>query len=275
MTVTQQSCYHGLTRPVGGTVARWGSHGDRCRHPGCGALLSDFNDLDRCACHGVGGKKRPLRKRGEARALPEAATEPVRCVTLEEVSMAAKRRRQAGATRAAVLALLAHGEVTVGEVAEAVGVNGPNAHKYLTELLECGKVSRKKNGRGYVYALRPQHVFADFGDVQYPENDPAAAPSAAAPEPAPEQPAEPPAPAPAPSREPAAAGACEDMCAGISEMAQLLPFAGWSEPRIGRIELSEVAVLGYLEEMEEEARERVLTYAISRWYCPDVKGAGQ
>jgi hypothetical protein len=51
--------------------------------------------------------------------------------------------------------------------------------------------------------------------------------------------------------------------------------ADWTAPRICRGQLSELGVLRALEEMDEEARARVLAYAVSRWRRVDETGAGQ
>lgn len=260
---------------TGKAAQRYGEPGERCHHPGCSNVLRSTNDRDRCDYHGVGGKKRHPRRRGLASEGGSVAPEPAptpRRVTREEIEMAAAKRQETKDVEAKVRAFaFAAPEgvyFTSAQAAEYAGGALSTVKRMLCRMAENGElVSCSRKG----YMLR-----------ESPCQTTAAAPPAAAPEPAPEQPADPPAPSPTPPEEPAGAGTANAMCEGISDMAGMLrPFAGqamstdWFAPQIGRVEPSEVDVLGYLEEMDEEARERVLCYAVSRWKPLDEKGAGQ
>ncbi len=40
----------------------------------------------------------------------------------------------------------------------------------------------------------------------------------------------------------------------------------WFIPKIGHVEIGEIGVMQALEDLSYEARQRVLTYAVSRWF---------
>ena len=56
-------------------------------------------------------------------------------------------------TRRSILDLLARGERTATEVADAMGVSGPNASYHLDLLRQAGLVSAEKDGRFVRYRL--------------------------------------------------------------------------------------------------------------------------
>ena len=56
-------------------------------------------------------------------------------------------------TRFAILQRLAAGELSVGEIAKAVGRDQPLVSHHLRTLKECGIVSRTANGRRAMYGI--------------------------------------------------------------------------------------------------------------------------
>jgi DNA-binding transcriptional ArsR family regulator len=59
-------------------------------------------------------------------------------------------------TRRAIVADLARGARTTGELAEPHAMSLPAVSKHLSVLERAGLVSRKRQGRNQVYELRPQ-----------------------------------------------------------------------------------------------------------------------
>lgn len=75
---------------------------------------------------------------------------------------------------------------------------------------------------------------------------------------------------PAPAPDPPS-GATPDAAASAPQTPSGPPAFGgmtvdWFSPKIGRVELSEVGVLQALEDLDDEPRARVLTYAVARWF---------
>ena len=58
-------------------------------------------------------------------------------------------------TRRAILATLAKGEATVGELAVPFPISGPAISRHLRVLAEAGLVQRKVNARWRICSLRP------------------------------------------------------------------------------------------------------------------------
>ena len=58
-------------------------------------------------------------------------------------------------TRRAILARLALGEATVGEIAEPFPISGPAISRHLKVLEEADLVSRKRRGQAHVLRLNP------------------------------------------------------------------------------------------------------------------------
>jgi ArsR family transcriptional regulator len=59
-------------------------------------------------------------------------------------------------TRVRIVALLAHGELCVCHVQEALGLSQPNASRHLTVLKHAGVVRSRRVGTWIHYALAPQ-----------------------------------------------------------------------------------------------------------------------
>jgi hypothetical protein len=231
--------YPGLSRPLGGLVPRYGAPDEVCSLPGCGVYLSAYNPLDRCSLHELRAQRRTVRERDEDRwhRLPEAEPERRR-PTILEVEMAAKRRAKTGETRAAIASWLGeHDRGSVEQVAEGVGINASGAHKHLAAMLEEGKLSRRKNGHGYLYLLRTA-----CPREQTHAADPLPATAPARPS-RPEQAADPAPPlVPAPDEEEPAA----------------------VTTTLGELSV-ELEILTMLEALGFVSRRRVLAYACSRW----------
>jgi DNA-binding transcriptional ArsR family regulator len=62
--------------------------------------------------------------------------------------------------RLKVLATLASGERSVGELVELTGANQPNVSKHLAALAAGGLVQRRKSGTTIYYALADDNVLA-------------------------------------------------------------------------------------------------------------------
>lgn len=162
-------------RVVGSDYARYGGsgahlygeEGDVCQYPGCHVLLSAYNERDVCCCHAVVGKKRKLRKRGEARSagheVATTAAEPPRRVTREELEMAAAERQKVSDAKASVLAALTDEYVAAPRIAEKAGIKEANAYYHLKRLVEEGRVENKL-GKGGGYRLR-QDVVAEAAEA--------------------------------------------------------------------------------------------------------------
>jgi ArsR family transcriptional regulator len=59
-------------------------------------------------------------------------------------------------TRVRIIALLAHGELCVCHVQQALGLTQPNASRHLTILKRAGVVRSRRDGTWIHYALAPQ-----------------------------------------------------------------------------------------------------------------------
>jgi DNA-binding transcriptional ArsR family regulator len=59
-------------------------------------------------------------------------------------------------TRRAILAALASGEATVGELALPFPISGPAISRHLKVLTEAGLIERKVNARWRICSLRPE-----------------------------------------------------------------------------------------------------------------------
>jgi DNA-binding transcriptional ArsR family regulator len=59
-------------------------------------------------------------------------------------------------TRRAILARLALGEATVGEIAEPFPISGPAISRHLKVLEEARLVARRKQGQTHILALNPE-----------------------------------------------------------------------------------------------------------------------
>jgi DNA-binding transcriptional ArsR family regulator len=59
-------------------------------------------------------------------------------------------------TRRAILARLALGEATVGEIAEPFPMSGPAISRHLKVLEEARLVARRKQGQTHILALNPE-----------------------------------------------------------------------------------------------------------------------
>ena len=59
-------------------------------------------------------------------------------------------------TRRAILARLAQGEATVGEIAEPFPISGPAISRHLKVLEEAQLIARTRNGQQLICRLNPQ-----------------------------------------------------------------------------------------------------------------------
>lgn len=59
-------------------------------------------------------------------------------------------------TRRAILARLAQGEATVGEIAEPFPISGPAISRHLKVLEEAHLIARTRNGQQLICRLNPQ-----------------------------------------------------------------------------------------------------------------------
>lgn len=74
--------------------------------------------------------------------------------------LVARRFRALGEpSRLRVLYLLESGEMTVGDIAEAVEGNQPNVSKHLQVLYETGMVRRRRVGNTMIYSICDPVVF--------------------------------------------------------------------------------------------------------------------
>ncbi|MBN9590144.1 MAG: transcriptional regulator [Alphaproteobacteria bacterium 64-11] len=59
-------------------------------------------------------------------------------------------------TRRAILARLALGEATVGEIAEPFPISGPAISRHLKVLEDAALIARRKQGQSHILSLNPQ-----------------------------------------------------------------------------------------------------------------------
>lgn len=72
----------------------------------------------------------------------------------EQIDQIAARSRALGdGTRVRILTVLARGEQTVGQVADAAGIQQPTASKHLQVLFHAGLVQRQRAASTVIYRL--------------------------------------------------------------------------------------------------------------------------
>jgi hypothetical protein len=192
--------------------------------------------------------------------------------------MAAEKRRQYGAVKGRIRALMLDGEWHgCAEIAGTCECSSSTATYHCQRLAESGHLETRPAAKGgHQYRLRGEAWTAG-------ECDKSSAPAAQSqPEAekcdidhAPVPPSEPAPVAPPPERpadEEAAPAAPYTAWVGPP------PFAGLTSSTItlaATPDDPEVRVLADLAAMDDEARERVLRFAVSKWWPVDVRGAGQ
>jgi hypothetical protein len=239
----------------GSPLPRYGHKGDVCAAEGCGALLSPYNPFDTCErCQRRGHEPHKRRRETPQEPTFDAAPDltPARRPTREELELAAAQQRKRGEAKAAVLAFVQqHGGWTAcSEVAKGAGVSTGRATVGLQHWWQEGKLERRKGERGYEYRAR-----GGERDVSLPVtfretmDDVAPTPSTA--------------PAPEPDREQPASAAAEAATPSAPP-----PFAGITVLEVSTEHDAEIRVLQLLDELADERRERVLQFAVSKWWLP-------
>jgi hypothetical protein len=260
-------------------VSCYGDPGETCRVDGCGTILRQSNPYDvcsRCLGRGIKGRKRPPRRGGVpatacSEAAPTASLVPRR-VSQEAIELAAEERRKYGEAKAAIVELMDDGDWRSStKVAKDLGIPVTTAKYHLQSMTENGKlVSDGKGGKGYRWrkffegAKALDHALAEYARGAEEE---AIAQANSFVE---EAPTAPPASAQGPDPEPPAKAAADP---GPHHLRELPPFAGlatmateWFGPQsIEVLRSHEMLALMYLEEMDDEARDRILDYADNRW----------
>jgi len=210
-----------------------------CATPGCGTILRSTNPDQTCdPCQRKARRARETQK--------------------EAVTLAAGKQQQKTVEREAkILAYLADGEWHHARAcAEAIGFTADGTKHLLQGMASDGLIEGGGRG-GKGYRLR-QDVVAKASAVVKD-----AAADCQVSEPAPDT-------SPAPAPDPPS-GATPDAAASAPQTPSGPPAFGgmtvdWFSPKIGRVGLSEVGVLQALEDLDDEARARVLTYAVARWF---------
>lgn len=275
----------------GGGPTVYGAPGDRC--PECDVLLSKYNPVDHCNQCG-GGKLRP--KRGAeasacSAAAPLAAPEPRR-VPQEDFDMAVAQRQETSASKAAVVAALTDTYQTAPAIAHAAACKEALAYYHLARLRDCGRVEHKM-GAGGGYRLRQDAAAkaaaakCDNGpeatlqlnsaaekcgtrrSVDLLENMHAETVATLTAEDAPADPTgAAPAPTTAQQEQPANQAAGPNPSTGPPPFAGIDPMEKWRRAMDEYLSAgnSELRVLSDLDAMDDDARERVLQYAVDRWW---------
>jgi hypothetical protein len=240
-------------------------------------------------------------------AAPQSAPEPRR-VTREEIDMAAAKRQETSDAKRRVLEALTDEYVAAPQIAEKAGVRQANAYYHLKRLVESGVAENKLgNGGGYRLRKHVGAVVTGTGILRdamdkaadklaeelpkalargassvVEKREPASeAPAGAAPEtidrdPEPAADLVPPAPLTIQQEEPPADVTAQHrrFAGGVDPMEYAPP--AWSlpvgQPPVGQslivMHSYEIEALCQLEQLDHEARQRVLTYAVARWFCP-------
>lgn len=250
---TPGSRYGGLhDRPHGKSASTYGSEGDVCAYPGCKVLLSAYNERDTCCCHPVAGKRRERRRKATEKVPAAEAQEPRRAGK-GDVEMAAEKRRMASAAKDAIMAALTGEYETAPRIAARAGVNEALAYYHLRRLVECG-AAENKLGRGGGYRRRMPLA----GPAIDTEDAPAHSAAGAAPEPAPAPP-DPPAAPPSDPSSPVGPLAAGTTASGLDVRTFTVD---WFASRPAQ---SEVDVIAAIDSMDEDARERVLSWALAKF----------
>ena len=176
--------------------------------------------------------------------------------------MAAKERRSTRERKERIHSLVSDGEWHHARAcAEAAGLGVEYAKKVLQGMVEEGQLeSGGRGGKGYrlrlhAHALSKAEIEQAFDSSSEGEKK--------------EEPAPDTSPAPAPEPREQLLDAAAPDSAGTAPWE--LPASGgitvdWFEAKEGRIEIGEVGILQALDDLDEEARGRVICYAVARWW---------
>jgi biotin operon repressor len=267
-----------------GAAKLYGERGERCHFPGCRVLLSEYNPGDRCYCHGPCGgvHKRKARKRGSSASADSSAVATAAPAAREQKKEATVPRDEIHNRCEDVLEIMRDGKWwTAAELGERLGVSRQRVHTMTKQLREAGHTIESVSGIGTRLIDEKLRAHSDEGE-ETAKTAPATPPAPAAPViPPPEQPANV-ATAPAPEMPPGPSLVADEYhirsAADDDALAERLTkaqtFAGeamttnFFRPLIGIAKSRELRVITDLEEMEDGERERVLQYAVSRWWLP-------
>jgi len=95
---------------------------------------------------------------GHERVTPSSATTRERLDAVGAADVAATLQALATPSRLHILARLQQGPCSVGELAEAVGMEGSACSHQLRLLRNLGLVTGERKGRSIIYALYDDHV---------------------------------------------------------------------------------------------------------------------